>query len=46
MNTLELHSISKSYGPLTALENVSLSVPTGSRTVIVGPSGSGKTTLL
>jgi iron(III) transport system ATP-binding protein len=46
MNALELHSISKSYGAQTALENVSLSVPTGSRTVIVGPSGSGKTTLL
>ncbi|VVO76926.1 Fe(3+) ions import ATP-binding protein FbpC [Pseudomonas fluorescens] len=46
MNTLELHSICKSYGAQTALENLSLSVPAGSRTVIVGPSGSGKTTLL
>ncbi|QVW26146.1 ABC transporter ATP-binding protein [Pseudomonas hormoni] len=46
MNTLELHSICKSYGPQRALEDISLSVPTGSRTVIVGPSGSGKTTLL
>jgi iron(III) transport system ATP-binding protein len=46
MNALELHSISKFYGSQRALENVSLSVPTGSRTVIVGPSGSGKTTLL
>lgn len=46
MNALELHSISKSYGSHRALDNVSLSVPTGSRTVIVGPSGSGKTTLL
>lgn len=46
MNALELHSLSKTYGAHKALENVSLSVPTGSRTVIVGPSGSGKTTLL
>ena len=46
MNALELHSICKSYGAHRALENISLSVPTGSRTVIVGPSGSGKTTLL
>jgi iron(III) transport system ATP-binding protein len=46
MNALELHSIYKAYGSQQALENVSLSVPTGSRTVIVGPSGSGKTTLL
>ncbi|MHC8381203.1 ABC transporter ATP-binding protein [Pseudomonas sp. LB3P14] len=46
MNALELHSISKSYGSHQALESINLSVPTGSRTVIVGPSGSGKTTLL
>ncbi|MHC8351158.1 ABC transporter ATP-binding protein [Pseudomonas sp. RT4P38] len=46
MNALELHSISKSYGAYQALESINLSVPTGSRTVIVGPSGSGKTTLL
>ena len=46
MNTLELHSICKSYGQQTALDDISLSVPTGSRTVIVGPSGSGKSTLL
>ena len=31
---------------IKALESINLSVPTGSRTVIVGPSGSGKTTLL
>jgi len=37
MNALELHSIYKSFGPQRALENINLSVPTGSRTVIVGP---------
>lgn len=46
MNALELHSLNKSYGVHHALIDVSLSVPSGSRTVIVGPSGSGKTTLL
>lgn len=46
MNALELHAISKSYGDQKALESINLSVPAGSRTVIVGPSGSGKTTLL
>ncbi|KAA0942333.1 MULTISPECIES: ABC transporter ATP-binding protein [unclassified Pseudomonas] len=46
MNSLELTSICKSFGTQRALENINLSVPTGSRTVIVGPSGSGKTTLL
>jgi iron(III) transport system ATP-binding protein len=46
MNALELNSIHKSFGTQRALEDINLSVPTGSRTVIVGPSGSGKTTLL
>lgn len=46
MNTLELNSIYKAFGAQQVLENINLSVPTGSRTVIVGPSGSGKTTLL
>ncbi|MFK3607953.1 sugar ABC transporter [Pseudomonas sp. AP19] len=46
MNALELHALCKSFGSQRALADVSLSVPTGGRTVIVGPSGSGKTTLL
>lgn len=46
MNALELNAICKSFGTQRALENITLSVPAGSRTVIVGPSGSGKTTLL
>lgn len=46
MNALEIISLSKAFGAQTALDDICLSVPTGSRTVIVGPSGSGKTTLL
>ncbi len=46
MTFLDLSAVRKSYGPVTALDGVSLSVPAGSRTAIVGPSGSGKTTLL
>ena len=46
MNALELNALCKTFGTQRALADVSLAVPTGSRTVIVGPSGSGKTTLL
>ena len=46
MSTLELHGVRKSYGPVSAVENVDLCVERGSRTAIVGPSGSGKSTLL
>ena len=43
---LSLSNISKSYGSVKALKNVSFSVPEGSVFGILGPNGSGKTTLL
>ena len=43
---LELKNISKSYGNLKVLEDISLTFTPGDITAIVGPSGAGKTTLL
>lgn len=43
---LTLSHITKFYGPVQALKNVSFSVPEGSVFGVLGPNGSGKTTLL
>jgi ABC-2 type transport system ATP-binding protein len=43
---LELSGITKSYGKIQALQNVSYQVPKGSVFGILGPNGSGKTTML
>jgi ABC-2 type transport system ATP-binding protein len=43
---LKLNTITKSYGRIRALHNVSFEVPQGSIFGILGPNGSGKTTLL
>lgn len=43
---LELNNITKHYKTITALNNVSFTVPEGSVYGILGPNGSGKTTLL
>ncbi len=45
-NVLQLNAISKAYGKIQALQNVSYSVPKGSVFGILGPNGSGKTTML
>lgn len=43
---LSVQNLTKFYGPIQALKNVSFDVPKGSVFGILGPNGSGKTTLL
>ena len=46
MSVLQIHNLSKSYGKVKALNDVSFDVPGGSVFGLLGPNGSGKTTLL
>lgn len=43
---LRVENISKSFGKLKVLKNISLEVNKGDKVVIIGPSGSGKSTFL
>jgi NitT/TauT family transport system ATP-binding protein len=46
INAVEVKNISKKYGQVEALRNMSLTFPKGQLTSLLGPSGCGKTTLL
>lgn len=44
--SIEVRNVRKTYGDFVALDDVSVSIPTGGLTALLGPSGGGKSTLL
>ena len=46
MADLDLRGISKSFGDVSVLDDISLRVPDGGFAILLGPSGCGKSTLL
>lgn len=43
---LKMESVHLSYGTVSALEDVNLEIPKGTRTAVVGPNGAGKSSLM
>ncbi|BCB90222.1 sulfate/molybdate ABC transporter ATP-binding protein [Phytohabitans suffuscus] len=44
--SIEISGVSKRFGSFVALDDVSVSIPSGQLTALLGPSGGGKSTLL
>jgi sulfate transport system ATP-binding protein len=44
--SIEISGVSKRFGSFVALDDVSVSIPSGRLTALLGPSGGGKSTLL
>ena len=45
-NAITIEGLTKKYGKLTAVDNLSLEVPKGAAFAFLGPNGAGKTTTL
>ena len=43
---IKLNAVTKQYGSLAAVDNVSFSVETGEYFALLGPNGAGKTTIV
>jgi ABC-2 type transport system ATP-binding protein len=46
LNSIEIRNVTKTFGDVTAVDDLSLDVPGGSVYGFIGPNGSGKTTTL
>src|SRR5947209_9809111 len=46
MHAVEISNVTKSFGEVTAVDDLSLTVPAGSVFGFIGPNGSGKTTTI